>query len=397
VSSDAVSSDALAAGVVERIRAVLPPVDGFVALHEPRFAGREWDYLKECLDTGWVSSVGSFVDRFERDLAEIAGVRHAVACVNGTAALHVCLDLAGVGRDDEVLIPTLTFVATANAVAYCGAIPHLVDSEARTLGLDPAKLAAHLEATAERRDGGCFNRATGRRIAAVLPMHTFGHPVDMDPVNALAAAWCIPVIEDATEAVGSRYRGRPAGSLASVAALSFNGNKIVTTGGGGAVLTDDPEIARLAKHVSTTAKQKHRWAFLHDRVGYNYRMPNLNAALGCAQLEQLPGFLAAKRRLAARYIEAFADFPHGRVFAEADFAESNYWLVALLLHPEAAEARDAVLAMSNDANLMTRPAWTPMHRLPMFATCPRMDLSGAEDIERRLVNLPSSVVLAGDA
>lgn len=379
--------------VLVSLRRVLGDGDERVSLHEPCFAGHEWDYVKECLDTGWVSSVGTFVDGFEDHLARTCGVRHAVAVVNGTAALHTALLVAGVRSDDEVIVPALTFVATANAVSHCGAVPHFADSAELTLGLDPIRLAGHLERVAERKAGVCFNRETGRRLAAVVPMHVFGHPVDMDPLLQVAEHFGLAVVEDAAEALGSTYRGRPAGSLGRLAALSFNGNKILTTGGGGAILTDDPELARRAKHLTTTAKLPHRWAFEHDRIAFNYRLPNLNAALGCAQLEQLPGFLAAKRRLAAAYVQAFAGMPGVRVVTEPPFAASNYWLNALLLDEHDAVRRDEVLALTNDHGIMTRPAWRLMHHLPMYANCPRMDLRVAESLERRLINLPSSAKL----
>jgi len=361
-----------------------------VPLHEPRFAGHEWDYVRECLDTGWVSSVGKYVDEFERRLAELCGVRHAVAVVNGTAALQVALMMVGVRPGDEVLIPALTFVATANAVVHAGAVPHLVDSEIRTLGIDAARLDDYLDRIAERRAGGAVNRQSGRRIAAVVPMHTFGHPVDMDKLAEVARRWRLSIVEDATESLGSRYRGRPAGSLGDIAALSFNGNKIVTTGGGGAVVTDDPALARHAKHVTTTAKLAHRWAFDHDEIGYNYRLPNINAALGCAQLEQLDGFLAAKRRLAGRYETACREVSGFRFVKEPAEAVSNYWLNAVLLDRADLPLRNHLLDAANDAGYHVRPVWTPMHRLPMFAEAPRMDLAVTEDIVDRLINLPSS-------
>lgn len=391
------SRDEAVARLIATVRRVTGDPASGIALHEPRFAGREWDYVKDCLDSGWVSSVGAYVDRFEAGLAEACGVRHAVAVVNGTAALHLAMIVAGVTPGDEVLVPALTFVATANAVSHAGAVPHLVDSAEDTLGLCPVRLAAYLDAVAERRDGHCYNRGTGRRIAAVVPMHVFGIPVAMDALTALAADWGIPVVEDAAEALGSRYHGRPAGSLGLVAALSFNGNKIMTTGGGGAVLTDDPEIAARAKRLSTTAKKPHRWAFDHDEVAFNYRLPNINAALGCAQLEQLPGFLAAKRRLAARYQAAFAGVNGARIVTDPPGSESNYWLNALLLDEGLADCRDALLQQTNDAGLMTRPVWGLMHRQPMYRNCPQMDLAVAESLARRLVNLPSSVVLGLDA
>lgn len=383
-----------AGAVLRTLREVLPAGGVEIPLHEPRFAGREWDYVKETLDSGWVSSAGGYVERFEAHLADLCEVPHAIACVNGTAALHLCLRLAGVERGDEVLLPALTFVATANAAAYLGAVPHFVDSEERTLSLDPAKLADHLAKIALVVDDVCRNRLTGRRIVAVVPMHTLGHPVDMDPLAEVAVRYRLAVVEDAAEALGSRYKGRPAGALAHLAAVSFNGNKIVTTGGGGAILTHDRALAERAKHLTTTAKQPHLWAFLHDQIGYNYRMPNLNAALGCAQLEQLPGHLAAKRRLAARYLAAFAEVPGVTVFQEPDFARSNYWLNALLLDPSHAARLDALLDVTNSAGIQTRPLWTPLHRLPMFADCPRMRLDCAEDLARRLIKLPSSPGLA---
>ena len=366
------------------------------SLHEPMFRGREWDYVKETLDSGWVSSVGSYVDRFERDLAEICEVRHAVVAVNGTAALHMCLLLAGVRQGDEVLAPALTFIATANAISYCGAIPHFCDVTERTLGLDPVLLDAHLRATAEIKDGACHNRSTGRRISACMPMHAFGHPAEMDELAEVCARWRIALVEDAAEALGSRYKGRHVGNFGLVSGLSFNGNKIVTTGGGGAILTNDPAIAKAAKHLTTTAKQPHKWAFNHDAVGYNYRMPNLNAALGCAQLEQLPGFRADKRALTARYIHEFAAVAGARIFADAPFAESNYWLVTMLLDKPDVAVRDAFLERCHAGKVLARPVWTCMHRLPLYEHCPRMDLAWAEQLEARIVNLPSSVIIERD-
>ena len=383
----------IAERVVHALTAVLGPPVKPLALHEPRLHGREWAYVKDCLDSGWVSSVGQYVSEFERRLSEICGVRHAVATVNGTAALQVALLVAGVGRTDEVIVPTLSFVATANAVAHCGAVPHFADSQEETLGVDPVKLRDYLARIAEIRGATCFNRTTGHRISAVVPMHTFGHPVDMDALLDVAARYRLTVIEDATEALGSRYKGRAAGSIGRLGTLSFNGNKIITTGGGGAILTDDDELARRARHLTTTAKKPHRWSFDHDEVGYNYRLPNINAALGCAQLEQLDGFVRAKRRLAERYKQAFSEVHEVRFFEEPRFATSNYWLNAILLDEGVSAQRDDVLAATNDAGFMTRPAWTPLHRLPMYAQCPSMDLATAERIERCLINLPSSAIL----
>lgn len=379
--------------VLAALKSVLPRNSTPVALHEPRFNGNEWAYVKECLDTGWVSSVGKYVDRFEKELAEYTGAKFAVAVVNGTAALHICLKLAGVEQGDEVLVPTLTFVATANAVAYCGATPHFVDSELKTLGMDPLKVDVHLTRIAEIRKDGCYNRQTGRRIMAAVPMHTFGHPVDIERLTEVCQKFGIILVEDAAESLGSFYKKKHTGNWGRVSALSFNGNKVLTTGGGGAVLTNDKELAGLAKHLTTTARVAHPWELTHDRVGYNYRLPNINAALGCAQLEQLPVFLKSKRSLANRYQAAFEDVSGVSFFTEPEHARSNYWLNALLLDDDSAPQRDALLEITNRNGIHTRPAWTLMHRLPMYEKCPRMDLNAAENIAGRLINIPSSAIL----
>jgi len=385
--------------VVDRVlaatRAVLGDAIQPIALHEPEFRGREWDYVKECIDTGWVSSVGSFVDRFERDLCAYTGAAHAVATSNGTAALHICLLLAGVRAGDEVLMPALTFIATANAVSYVSAVPHFVDSETVSLGVDPVKLDARLRDTARVIDGVCINQRTGAPIRALVVMHVFGHPADLAALDEVARRWRLVLIEDAAESLGSTYRGRHTGNVGRLAALSFNGNKVVTTGGGGAVLTNDAALGRRAKHLTTTARTPHRWSFLHDEVGYNYRLPNLNAALGCAQLEQLPSFVERKRRLAERYREAFASIGGVRFVVEPPGTASNYWLNAIVLEGDHVGRRDALLAALNDAGYMARPLWTLMHRLPMYTDCPRDDLAVAEQLEARLVNVPSSAKLAG--
>lgn len=378
----------------EVVRAIVSVVgSGPVALHEPRFCGNEWVYLKECLDSTFVSSVGKFVDRFEDELAAFTGSKRAVAVVNGTAALHVALLLAGVEAGDEVLLPTLTFIATANAVAYCQATPHFVDSEERSLGMDPHALRDYLSAVTEVRGGRCVNISTGRVIRAMVPMHTFGHPVDVEGILAVAHDFRLQLIEDAAESLGSTVGGRHTGTFGLMGTLSFNGNKTITTGGGGAILTNDLELGARAKHLTTTAKLPHRWNFLHDEVGYNYRLPNLNAALGCAQLEQLPGFLREKRCLFDRYRSAFADIMGIHLVAEPAGCRSNYWLQALLLDESLANQRDAVLSITNDAGLMTRPVWTLMHRMPMYSNAPKASLTVAESLERRLINLPSSAGL----
>jgi perosamine synthetase len=384
----------LVSATLAAVRSVLGPAQGTIALHEPEFSGQEWAYVKDCIDTGWVSSVGAYVDRFERDLCAITGAKHAVATSNGTAALHICLLLAGVEAGDEVLMPALTFIATANAVSYAHAVPHFVDSEETTLGVDAPRLQAYLEQAADRRDGATYNRQTGARIRALVVMHVFGHPCDMDALAALAERWHLVLIEDAAESLGAHYKGRHTGNVGHVAALSFNGNKVVTTGGGGAVLTNDPALGKRAKHLTTTARVPHRWNFLHDEVGYNYRLPNLNAALGCAQLESLPSFIARKRELAARYEAAFAGVAGLRFLREPAETQGNYWLNAIVLEPAQAPQRDDLLAALNDAGYMSRPLWTLMHRLPMYAACPRMPLPTAESLEARVINIPSSPKLA---
>lgn len=380
--------------VVGAIRSVVGGTADRVALHEPHFAGNEWTYLKECLDSTYVSSVGAFVDRFEADLAAYTGSRYAVAVVNGTAALHVALQLAGVQPNEEVLVPALTFIATSNAIAYCAAVPHFVDSEPRTLGVDAGVLRDYLSHVAEKRAGLCVNRQTGRIIRAVVPMHVFGHPVDLDGLLAVSRDFNLALVEDAAESLGSLYHGRHTGTLGLLGTLSFNGNKTITTGGGGAILTGDDRLARRAKHLTTTARVPHRWEFGHDELGYNYRLPNLNAALGCAQLEQLPALLEAKRRLHRLYQEAFAPLEGVRLLSEPPGCRSNYWLQTLMLDQPSQERRDALLMATNDTGLMTRPVWTLNHRLPMFVSCPRMPLPVAESLAQRIVNIPSSAQLA---
>lgn len=378
----------LADTITDRIRSVtnLPKV----ALHEPAFAGNELAYVTECIQTGWVSSVGSYVDKFERDLASYTGAAHAVVVSNGTSGLQVALMLVGVGSGDEVLIPALSFVATANAVSHCGAVPHFVDSAYDTLGLDVAALAAHLDQVAELRDGVCFNRQSGRRIAAVVPMHTFGHPVDMPALVELARRYGLEVVEDAAESLGSWIGERHTGRFGRCAVLSFNGNKVITTGGGGAIITDDSALAARAKKLTTTAKVPHAWEFVHDEVAFNYRMPNLNAALGCAQLERLDTFLRAKRALTERYLAAFHDVPGVTLFTEPAGTRANYWLQTLVLAPDAASQRDAILAATNAGGQMTRPVWNLLNTLPMYTGCPSMATPVAADLAQRIINIPSS-------
>ena len=385
------SAELLANQVTGAIRSVVGP--GPKLLHEPSFAGNEWRYLKECLDSTFVSSVGKFVDRFEHDLAQYTGTKYAVATVNGTAALHIALKLAGVIQDDEVLIPALTFVATANAVTYCNATPHFVDSEEGTIGIDVAKLRSYLLDHTKIIAGQCVNTVSGRIIRAVVPMHTFGHPVDMDGLIDLASEFKLVVVEDAAESLGSTYKGQHTGTLGKLGVLSFNGNKTITTGGGGAILTNDPELARRARHLTTTAKLSHAWEYRHDEVGYNYRMPNINAALGCAQLEQLTLLLESKRDLFFRYQGAFNKVDGVQLVSEPNLCSSNYWLQTIILNADNSRYRDAILEATNKAGLMTRPAWVLMNELTQFSAMPSMDLSGALSLSKRVINIPSGSCL----
>jgi len=385
------STNPIVETVIDTLTEILPAK---AMLHEPKFGGNEWEYVKECLDSGWVSSAGAYVEKFEGMLVSTTGARHAIATVNGTAALHTALILTGVKAGDEVISPALTFIGTTNAIAQIGAIPHFADSEERTLGLDPVKLGKYLANIADVSEDGCRNKESGRRIAAVICVHIFGHPVDLDALTTVCKKFNLILIEDAAESLGSLYKGRHTGNHGRISVLSFNGNKTITTGGGGAILTNDSELAKSAKHLTTTAKLAHAWEYRHDQVGFNYRLPNINAALGCAQLEKLPEFLSQKRRLAKNYMRAFTDVRGLRFITEPDFAKSNYWLNALLLDSENANLRDEILVATNDNHIMTRPAWVPMHQLPMFKGCPRMSLGVAEDLYRRLINIPSSPGLA---
>lgn len=384
----------LASTFVAALHEALGASTGFFALHEPEFSGNEWSYIKDCLDTGWVSSVGKYVDEFEHRIAEFTGAKHAVAVVNGTAAQHIALLLLGIRPGDEVIVPSLSFVATANAVAHCGAIPHFVDSNEKTLGLDPESLAAHLARVSEKSAGELRNIASGRRIAAIVPMHTFGHPVDLAGLLEVAARFRLPVMEDAAESLGSSYQGRHTGTFGLLGILSFNGNKVITTGGGGAILTNDSDLARKAKHLTTTAKLPHRWEFAHDEVAFNYRLPNLNAALGCAQMESLPEMLQRKRRLFERYRQVFKSARGMGLIEEPQDCLSNYWLNAIRLEKPDKIARDSLLSAANDAGFQCRPVWKLLHTLPMYVDCPRAELPVAASLEASLINIPSSAKLA---
>ena len=365
----------------------------FIPLHAPIFPGREKEYVMDTIESTFVSSVGAYVDRFEKDMASYAGAPRAIATVNGTAALHVALRLAGVEAGDLVITQPLTFVATCNAVAYCSAEPVFVDVDRDTLGLSPAAMEQWLVENAQLdAEGVCRTKLDGKAIRACVPMHTFGHPADLDGLCQVSRRWNIHLVEDAAESLGSFYKGQHTGTFGSLGTLSFNGNKIMTTGGGGMILAGEA-LADRAKHLTTTAKKPHTYEYIHDEVGYNYRMPNLNAALGCAQLEQLEQFIAAKRVLASSY----CDFFHGsdlQFFTEPEHCRSNYWLNAVICENKV--QRDALLKSTNDKGVMTRPIWALMNHLSMYQNCRRGNLANSEWLEARVVNLPSSVLLGSD-
>lgn len=385
--SDAVTTDRLIEFIRDEYRTTDP-----IPLHAPVFRGNEQKYVVDTIASTFVSSVGAYVDRFERDIEAFTGCERAVATMNGTAALHVGLMLLGVGRGDLVITQPLTFVATCNAISYCGAEPLFIDVDRHTLGLSPNALEAWLtEHAVVAGDGMCRTKKDQRAIRACVPMHTFGHPVELERLVEVCAAWHIPLLEDAAESLGSYYKGRHTGTFGAAATLSFNGNKTITTGGGGMVLASHALGAR-AKHITTTAKIAHPFEYVHDEVGYNYRLPNLNAALGCAQLEQLEGFLAAKRGLAERYA-ALLDGNELQFVREPEGCRSNYWLNAVIC--ESREHRDAMLAQTNGKGVMTRPIWALMNHLAMYREALRGELPNAEWLEARVVNLPSSVPPAG--
>lgn len=361
----------------------------FIPLHEPRFRGNEKKYLLDTIDSTFVSSVGAYVDKFERMIQNITGAVKAVAVVNGTASLQVALRLAGVKAGEEVLTQALTFVATANAIAYNNATPIFLDVDKDTMGLSPVAVEAFLEEFAELREDSCYNKLTGKRIAACMPMHTFGFPVKMDELLQVCNKWNIPVVEDTAESLGSYYKGKHTGTLGLISGFSFNGNKIVTSGGGGAIITNDESLGTKAKYLTTTAKQPHPFEFYHDELGYNYRMPNLNAALACAQLEKLAEYLEEKRNLAHSYINLFEDI--GVKFRqELPETQANYWLMCVELKNKT--ERDAFLKQTNEKGIMTRPIWQLMYHLPMYKHCQRDKQLNAEFLEERIVNIPSSVI-----
>ena len=361
-----------------------------IALHEPNIGQRENELVSKCLASGWVSSVGEYISEFEQGLAKFTNSKHAIAVVNGTAALHLALHSVGVKPGDEVLVPTLSFVATANAVSHCGAIPHFVDSDPETLGLDPLALREHLRANASLRDGELHNTSTGRRISAVVPMHTFGHPMQIEALIDVAKEFNLVVVEDAAESIGSYVGTTHTGTFGRCGSLSFNGNKTITTGGGGAILTNDSGLAQRIRHLATTAKMPHDYEYIHDAVAFNYRMPNINAALGCAQLSRLDDFLSAKRVLAKKYSEGFSSARSMQFVAEPHGTTSNYWLNTIRLSKPDLSLRDELLVAARASGYMCRPAWNLLHTLPMHESSPRAKLPVAQNLWQSLINIPSS-------
>ncbi len=376
--------------VIEFIKSLYPDRP-FIGLHEPHFAGNEKKYLTECIDSTFVSSVGKFVDRFEQMTAEYTGAESAVVCVNGTNALFLALKLVGVEQNDEVITQALTFIATANAITYTGAIPVFLDVDRDTMGLSPEAVEKWLSKNAERTETGTFNKKTGRRIKACVPMHTFGHPVHIDRLKDVCEKWRLELVEDAAESLGSYYKGIHTGTFGRVGVISYNGNKTITTGGGGMLLFQDKDLGRYAKHLTTQAKLPHRWEFAHDQIGYNFRMPNINAALGCAQMEELDVFLENKRKTAQAYKEFFQTIEEIDFFEEPQDCRSNYWLNAVLLKNKTEQQH--FLEQTNDNGVMTRPIWKLMNKLPMFADCQTDELTHTLWFEERIVNIPSSVRL----
>jgi len=362
----------------------------FIPLHEPRFRGNEKKYLNECIDSTFVSSVGAFVDKFERDFASYVGAKYAVATVNGTSALHAALMVADVKEGDEVLTQALTFIATANAISYCGAKPVFIDVDIKTLGMSVTSLETFLETNCTLQDNTCINTTTNRIIKACVPMHTFGHPCEIDAIAKICNKWHITLIEDAAESLGSFYKQKHTGTFGKMGCFSFNGNKIITSGGGGVVVTDDETLAKRLKHLTTTAKVPHKWEYAHDMIGYNYRLPNLNAALLVAQLEELEDFLASKRVLAQKYAHFFESFTDIEFIKEPDSAESNYWLNAIICKDK--KVRDELLEFTNANGVMTRPIWKLMSELEMFQNCQHDGLENSKYLSDRVINIPSSVV-----
>lgn len=373
---------------VSFIRKIFKTQENFIPLHEPRFVGKEREYVLDAIDSTFVSSVGKYVDKFEEEIVKKSGTTYAIATSNGTSAIHIALLMAGVKQGDEVLTQSLTFVATANAINYTGAKPVFLDVDIDTMGLSPSKLHSFLENKTITKDGVTYNKDTGAKISACIPMHTFGFPCRIDEIVAICDKFNIPVVEDAAESIGSSYKGKQTGTFGKLGVYSFNGNKTITAGGGGVIITDDEKLAKLAKHITTTAKVPHKWEYNHDMVGFNYRMPNLNAALACAQLEQLDNYIVNKRQLAKEYAEFYKNTPLNFIEENED-SYSNYWLMVLVLKDF--NEREQFLEYTNKNGVMTRPIWKLMHTLDMYKECQVEEVENSLWLEERVVNIPSSV------
>lgn len=384
----------IAPKIFAAVKEVLGEQDNFVPLHEPRFDDLEKELLLKCIDSTFVSSVGEYIGVFEEKLRDFTQSKHAIATVNGTSALHISMVVSGVDSDHEVLVPSLTFVATANAIAYTGAKPHFIDVEEDSLGVCPDKLRAHLAEILEKGNDGIFiNKHSKKKVATLIVMHTFGNASDLDRIKDVCDEFNIDLIEDAAEALGTYYKEKHVGTFGKLGTLSFNGNKVITTGGGGAVLTNDDSLAEKVRHLTTTAKTPHRWRYFHDSVGFNYRMPNLNAALGVAQMEKLDAFLVSKKALFGKYEEVFKTVEGVELFSPPKYSGSNFWLQALVLSPEFKDQRDEVLEVLNDNGFMTRPCWEPLHTLGPFSNSPKANLDNTNDLVSRIINIPSSAGL----
>ena len=377
--------------IIEAIRSVAG--SNYLPLHEPIFDELEKENLKNCIDTTYVSTVGQYVNDFEQNIAKFTGAKYAIAVVNGTSALHLALKLIGVDINHEVICPSLTFIGTVNAISYLGAKPHFVDCDERTLGIDPIALINWLDEISIKKGNKTFNKKTGRIISAIVPMHTFGHPAKIDEILKISKEYNLKLVEDAAESLGSFYKKKHTGTFGDIGILSFNGNKIITTGGGGALLTNDESLAKSAKHISSTAKVPHKWRYIHNEIGFNYRLPNINAALGCAQLKKINKFLDAKRKLFFKYKEVLESIDGIKLFNEPKNSRSNYWLQTIILDIGFENELEDILKNTNQKNIMTRPAWNLIHEFDMYLDCPKSPLSVSESLSKRIINIPSSAFL----
>jgi len=377
--------------IIDAIREVAGK--NYLPLHQPIFDDLEKENLKNCIDTTYVSTVGQYVNDFERNIAEFTGAKYAIAVVNGTSALHLALKLIGVDINHEVICPSLTFIGTVNAISYLGAKPHFVDCDEKTLGIDPIALSNWLEEISIKKGNKTINKKTGRIISAIVPMHTYGHPAKIDQILEISKEYNLKLVEDAAESLGSFYNKKHTGTFGDIGILSFNGNKIITTGGGGALLTNDEFLAKSAKHISSTAKVPHEWRYIHNDIGFNYRLPNINAALGCAQLEKIDKFLDSKRKLFFKYKEAFDSIDGIRLFNEPENSDSNYWLQTIILENGFENELENILKNTNKKNIMTRPAWNLIHQLDMYLDAPKSPLPVSESLSKRIINIPSSAFL----